>query len=161
MDLIEHTPANHNMFMYIIRHENFQRLHWFQCFCFFFSWFHCILLLQFALFLVFSAWIGHIHLGFMSFLEHFQCFSTKAIFMSALCVFSGACDMFHTRFYLILNIINVAYSDLFKVKVRNIISLDQREIWKVKGKDMHTHTKKIGFLEGVPLKLMWQRPGHC
>ena len=57
------------------RHENFQRLHWFQCFCFFFSWFHCILLLQFTLFLVFSAWIGLIHLGFMGFLVFFRTFS--------------------------------------------------------------------------------------
>ena len=63
----------------------FSAFNWFQCFCFFFSWFHCILLLQFTLFLVFSVWIGLIHLGFMGFLvflELFQCFSTKAIFMS-------------------------------------------------------------------------------
>ena len=60
---------------YYHRHENFQRLHWFQCLCFFFSWFHCILLLQFTLFLVFSAWIGLIHLGFMGFLVFLRTFS--------------------------------------------------------------------------------------
>ena len=75
--------------------------------------------------------------------------------LCALCVFSGAFDVFHTRFYLIMNIINVACSDLFKVKVRNIISLDQREIWKVKRKDAHTHTHthKDWFSWGSDIKV--------